>query len=66
MNYIEEMKKLRHDYECQCIENGKKQDQILELKRKLREREEETEKLKAEVKILKEIANDRITNSKRK
>lgn len=66
MNYIEEMKKLRYDYECQCIENGKKQDQILELKRKLREREKEIEKLKAEIKVLKEVVNDRVTNPKRK
>lgn len=66
MNFIEEMKKLKKDYECQCIENGRKQDQILELKRKLREREEEVEKLKAEIKVLKEVAHDRGTNPKRK
>lgn len=32
MNYIEEMKNLRKDFECQCIENGRKQDRIKELK----------------------------------
>ena len=53
MNYIEEMKKLRHDYECQCVENGRKQDQILELKRKLREREETIKRLEIENNALK-------------
>ena len=40
MNFIEEMKKLKYDYQCQCIENGKKQDTIIELKRKIREMDE--------------------------
>ena len=66
MNYIEEMKKLRKDYECQCIENGRKQDQIIELKRKLREMEETLKHKEHEIEVLKEAVHDRNTNSKRK
>ena len=65
MNYIEEMKKLRNNYDCQCIENGKKQDQIYELKRKIREMEEELNKLKEENKLLKEVCNDRKHNTRK-
>ena len=66
MNFIDEMKKLRKDFECQCIENGRKQDQIIELKRKLREIEEQLKSKNEEVRILKEALNDRSTNTKRK
>jgi hypothetical protein len=59
MNILEEMKKLKYDYECQCKENGKKQDIIYELKRKIREQDEKIQDLKDEIKLLKEVLNAR-------
>lgn len=54
MNFIEmtsSYKELRQDFELQCQENARKQEQILELRRKNRELEEQinllTEKLQA-------------------
>ena len=58
MNYLEEIKNLRHNYECQCIENNRKQDRIINLKRKIREMEEELNKLREENKLLKEVVKD--------
>lgn len=63
MNFIEEMKKLKYDYQCQCIENGKKQDTIIELKRKIREMEEAIKKLTEENKLLKGVVK---SDNKRK
>lgn len=58
MNYIEEMKKLRYDYECQCKENGRKQDIIIELKRKIREQEDKITNLETHLKLLKEVSKN--------
>lgn len=78
LNYIERMRcynELKQDFDLQCIENSRKQDTILELRRKITELEEEnkllTEKLEASdreydkliqslsKKEFEEVANDR-------
>lgn len=38
-------KDLQNDYECQCEENGKKQDKINEQKKKIKELEKKIEEL---------------------
>lgn len=42
LNYIERMTRyndLKRDYDLQCIENNKKQEQIIELKKRIKELE---------------------------
>ena len=51
----EELEKLRYDYKCQCIENGKKQDTIKDLKQKIKELEEKMDDLKKENQSLKSL-----------
>ena len=82
LNYIERMTRyneLKRDYDLQCIENGKKQEQILELRRTKRELEEKVEKLEEKLKAsdleydkliqslapnkFEEVANDRKHNT---
>lgn len=58
MNILEEMKKLKYDYECQCKENGRKQDIIIELKRKIRELEDKNANLETQLKLLKEVSKN--------
>lgn len=58
MNILEEMKKLKYDYECQCKENGRKQDIIIELKRKIRELEDKNANLETQIKLLKEVSKN--------
>ena len=57
MNFVEKTstyKELRQDYELQCMENGRKQDRILELSRKVREQEERIKELETMLQALQE------------
>ena len=59
LNYIERMTRyndLKRDYDLQCLENNRKQEQILELRRENRE-------LKERIKELEEI-NDNFRKQK--
>lgn len=73
-------KELKHDYELQCLENSRKQEQILELRRQKRELEEQIQLLKEKLessdkeydkllqslskKDFEEVANDNTRKSK--
>ena len=60
-----EKEQIEKDYKNQCIENGKKQDQIVELKHKIKELEEELGKVKLENKFFREVLNDRKHNTRK-
>lgn len=62
---IKEYEELQYDYKCQCIENGKKQDQIIDLKHKIKDLEEELGKVKLENKFFREVLNDRKHNTRK-
>lgn len=67
MNFVEKTstyKDLRQDYELQCLENARKQEQIIELRRQLRELETQYKELQDKIdrlvesnKLLKELNN---------
>lgn len=74
MNFVEKTstyKELRQDYDLQCIENARKQEQILELRRQIRDLEEQHKELQEKIerlvetnKLLKELSNgDKVKQS---
>ena len=67
LNYIERMtryNKLKHDFDLQCLENSRKQEQIIELRRTNRELESQVAELKKELEIL-GGRNDKNRNGKK-
>lgn len=69
LNFIERMKyynELKEDFDKQVLENSRKQERIVNLKREKRELEEENKDLKKQIESLKEVLNARSTNTKRK